>query len=329
MTAPNAMTKEGNTMGKVPRKGKLWGYMLGVLAAASYGSIPLFTLPCYQAGMNPVSTLVVRYLFALPVLAIMLKMRGHNFKITGRQTFTLFILGLLMASSSITLFMSYNYMAVGIASTLLFIYPLLVALLMAVFFHERLTPLTILSLFMSMGGIDLLFKGGEGETLSVTGTIFVFISALTYALYIIAVNKTHIDSLPTIKITFYVIFFGFFPLALLNVFYMPFTLPQEGNTIAWFSLAGLVLFPTVISFLCTTASIQSVGPTATAILGAFEPVTGILFGQLVFDEVLTGREWCGVAAILFSVLMVISSGSLPMLLGRIKKLFPVVGRNRK
>ena len=117
---------------------KAKGYLLGIVAAATYGMNPLFALPLYEAGMNPDSVLFFRYLFAIPVLGMMIKLRGRDFKLKRKEIFPLIIMGLLVALSSLTLFQSYNYMAAGIASTLLFVYPIMVALIMAFLFKEKL-----------------------------------------------------------------------------------------------------------------------------------------------------------------------------------------------
>ena len=93
---------------------KAKGYVLGVIAAATYGMNPLFALPLYEAGMNPDSVLFFRYLFAIPVLGAMIKLRGRDFKLKRKEILPLVIMGLLVALSSLTLFQSYNYMAAGI-----------------------------------------------------------------------------------------------------------------------------------------------------------------------------------------------------------------------
>ena len=111
---------------------KFKGYLLGCIAAASYGMNPLFALPLYSAGMNPDSVLFFRYLFAIPVLGIMLKARGRSFRLHRAEILPLIVMGLMVAISSLTLFESYNHMDAGIASTLLFVYPIIVALIMAV-----------------------------------------------------------------------------------------------------------------------------------------------------------------------------------------------------
>ena len=118
---------------------KTKGYILGAVAAATYGMNPLFALPLYENGMDTDSVLLFRYLFALPLLGVMLKARGRDFRLQRREILPLIVLGLLVAVSSLTLFQSYHYMDAGIASTLLFVYPILVALIMAVAFKEKVT----------------------------------------------------------------------------------------------------------------------------------------------------------------------------------------------
>ena len=187
---------------------KAKGYLLGAVAAATYGMNPLFALPLYKAGMDPDSVLFFRYLFAIPLLGTMLKARGRDFKLHRREIVPLVLLGLLVALSSLSLFLSYNYMDAGIASTLLFVYPIFVALIMAFGFREKLSPQTALCILLALAGIGLLFKGSDGSTLNITGTVLVMVSALSYAIYIVGVNRPVLKSVATLKVTFYVLRHG-------------------------------------------------------------------------------------------------------------------------
>ena len=138
--------------------GKAKGYFLGAVAAATYGMNPLFALPLYDDGMDSDSVLFFRYLFAIPLLAIMLKARGRSLAIKRCEVAPLLFFGVMIALSSLTLFLSYGYMGASIASTLLFIYPILVALIMAVMFHERLRAATVVCMLSALLGIALLYK---------------------------------------------------------------------------------------------------------------------------------------------------------------------------
>ena len=291
---------------------KTKGYILGIIAAAAYGMNPLFALPLYKAGMNPDSVLFFRYLFAIPVLGIMIKARGRNFKLQRKEVLPLVIMGLLVALSSLALFLSYNYMEAGIASTLLFVYPIMVALIMAFVFKEKLTLLTISCILLALVGIGLLYKTSSGSTLSTTGIILVMVSALSYAIYIVGVNRSILKEIATLKLTFYILLFGM-TLFLVRVDFGKSLLTVDAWYL-WGNLIALAIFPTAISFLCTTQAVQYIGSTPTAILGALEPLTAVFFGILM---------------IILAVTLIIAGGNITTYMVRFRKMFPKLPIKKK
>lgn len=307
---------------------KAKGYLLGSIAAATYGLNPLFALPLYSDGMDPNSVLFFRYVFAIPLLALMLALRGRSFRIESRKEIPAYIvLGLLLAVSSLTLFLSYNYMAAGIATTILFVYPLMVAVIMALFYKEKITLQTMFCIFVAIAGISLLYKSDDGSTLSVAGTVFILLSALSYAIYIVGLNNGGIKDLSTIKVTFYIISFGFVIFLATALVRGHLALPSKWYL--WLNLLALAVFPTVISFVCTTSAIHCIGSTPVAILGALEPVTAVFFGVLVFDETLTFREVVGLALVISAVTVVIIGGGVERFLLRIRKMLPRISGKHK
>lgn len=307
-------------------KNSIKGYALGVIAAASYGTNPLFAIPLYEAGLGPDSVLFLRYLVALPVLAAMILLRGRSFKVEPRQILTLVVLGVLVAVSSLTLFTSYNYMDVGIASTILFVYPIMVAVIMAAVYKEKAGWMTILCIALATVGIGLLMGNPGGGFVSLTGTLLVVISALTYAIYIVAVNKTSLSRVATLTVTFYVLLFGL-GLFLARLLYAGEPLfPALPDWKLWGCVVGLAIFPTALSFGCTNGAIQSIGSTPTAILGAFEPVTAVIIGVFAFGEVLTPRIICGLLLIIIAVIFVIAGPGISAPLTHVRKMFPRLRR---
>lgn len=299
---------------------KAKGYILGAIAAATYGMNPLFALPLYKTGMDPDSVLFFRYLFAIPLLGIMIKARGRNFKLKRKQIIPLIIMGLLISISSLALFQSYNYMEAGIASTLLFVYPIMVALIMSFFFNEKLTIQTVLCILLALAGIGLLYKGGDGATLSLVGIGLVMASSLSYAIYIVGVNQSVLKDVATLKLTFYVLLFGL-TLFLVRVDFGVHLFIVD-KWYLWGNLLALAVFPTAISFLCTTRAVQYIGSTPTAILGALEPVTAVFFGVTIFGESLTPRLIGGILMIILAVTLIIVGSNITTYLVRFRKLFP-------
>ena len=195
--------------------------------------------------------------------------------------------------------MSYNYMDAGIASTILFVYPVMVAVIMGAFFKEKISAITVFSILLALSGIALLYQGDGNKPLSTVGIIFVLLSSLSYAIYIVGVNRSSLKTLPTTKLTFYAILFG------LSVYIVRLNFCTElqiiPSPLLWADVLALAILPTAVSLICTALAIQSIGSTPTAILGALEPVTALFFGVLLFHEKLTPRLMVGILMIITAV----------------------------
>lgn len=304
---------------------KFRGYLLGAVAAATYGLNPLFALPLYEDGMNPDSVLFFRYLLALPIVAAMLLFRRRSFNPGWRNWLPLLMMGFIFVVSSLSLFESYRYMPAGLASTLLFVYPIMVAVIMVLFYKEKLTLLTAGSIVTATAGIALLYQG-DGAPVSAIGSVLVFVSSLSYAIYIVYINHSRLTGVPTLAVTFYVLLFGWSMLAVKALAGSTLMLPSEPAH--WLNIGALALFPTAISLLCTTAAIQDIGSTPTAILGALEPVTAVAVGAVVFGEALTPRLCVGLVMIIGAVSCVVAGGRVNEALTRFRRLFPSLRRRR-
>lgn len=282
------------------------GILNGVIASTSYGMNPLFALPLYAQGIEVNSVLFYRYFFAVIIYFLWLKfVKKISLKIAKCELVPLFFLGIFFSLSSLTLFESFHYIEAGIACTILFIYPVLVALIMAIFFKEKITKTVVSAIFLTSIGIALLYKGKPDSVLSLKGVAIVLASALLYAFYIVGVkNIKSIKSMNSAKLSFYVMLFGL----LVYVVNLKFCTNLQGltTTTAWLFVIGLAIFPTIISLETIGIAIKLIGSTNTAILGALEPLTAIFFGILFFNESLTLRISIGVILILFGVFLIIS-----------------------
>jgi len=283
---------------------KVKGVICGIIAAITYGTNPLGALNLYAEGINPDSVLFYRYGLSVFILAIMILLQKQSFSITNKELSITALLGVIFATSSLSLFISFKHMDAGIASTILFIYPVMVAVIMAVFFKERINLITILSILLALGGIALLYKGEGGSTLSTAGVLLVMLSSLTYAIYIIVVNKSSI-SLSPIKLTFYVMLFGTATIVIHSFAADASHLQLLTTPSMWGWAIMLAVAPTVISLVLMVISVKEIGSTPTAIMGALEPVTAVMIGVLIFNEAFTYRFATGIVMILTAVMFII------------------------
>lgn len=278
----------------------LKGYLFAAIAAASYGTNPIFAIPLYREGISVTSVLFMRYAMAVAIMffATMIK-SPKAFVIKPKYVGLLAFMGILMVLSSIALFESYKYLSAGIASTLLFFYPVMVAIIMAIFYKERLTKKSWACLITAFLGVVILSKNDDGGFISLLGLTLVMLSSLSYAIYLVYINRGPMKKINTSTITFYVILGGFLvmiPYCLLDGGLM---LPK--TTPAWINAIGLGFFPTVISLIFTSRAIALIGSTETAIFGALEPLTAVILGILILGETLTITPAIGMILIFVSV----------------------------
>lgn len=287
------------------RRDTIIGMTCGILSAMCYGTNPFGALPLYQEGENTSTVLFFRFLMAVVLLGTLLAVRRFSFAVSRHQLRVLALLGILFAGSSITYYQSFHFMDAGIASTILFLYPVMVAGIMALCFHERLSHITLVSVILALLGIAMLYKGPAGATLSTLGVVLCVLSSAFYAVYIVVIKQADLGDMPSLLITFYAMFFCMLCLLLYS-----FTSPDLSITLpptprAWFYTCWLGLVPTVLSLEFMTIAVQRVGPTPTAIMGALEPLTAVAIGVFVFGELLTLRVGFGIILILVGVMLIV------------------------
>ncbi len=291
------------------------GYILGAVAAVSYGTNPLFAVPLYDMGLSTGSVLFYRYAFAVLILGLVMLKRGDSFRLSGRNLWLMVAEGVFFALSSVLLFEAYRYMDVGLASTLLFVEPVFIALMLWLFFKQRISGVTVAAIALCLAGVVFLANPGEGAVVTTRGLIYVILSALCYAVYMVLINKTSLQRLKGTTITFYSLLFGIlvFVVKLNGLVDLQ---PIPGSALGLSCIVGISVLPTIVSLLTVAVAIGFIGSVAVAILGALEPITGVLFGVMLFDEVLTVKAVTGMVLIIGSVIVLIAAPRLKQVMRR-------------
>lgn len=286
---------------------KLKGYLCGIGAAVCYGTNPLGALYLYEDNINANSVLFYRFALAVVMLGMLMMAQGKSLLVSMKELALLAVLGVVFSTSSITLYFSFCFMDAGIASTLLFVYPVMVAVIMAVLFKEKLSAAAIFAIVLALTGIALLYEGDGGATLSTVGVLLVMLSSLSYAVYIVVVNKSPLR-ISSLKLTFYVLFFGMLTI-LANSFITGLHVQMLTTPRMWMCALMLALLPTVFSLVLMVISVHEIGSTPTAVMGALEPLTAVVIGVMVFGEQLTLRLSVGIVLILVAVIIIVAGKS--------------------
>lgn len=292
---------------KTLSKNAIIGYPAGIITGITYGLNPLFAVPLMNNGAAIESILFFRYSFAVVLLGAFLILTKQSFRITARQAGVLLALGLLYTSSSIFLFEAYNYIASGLATTLVFLYPVLVAIIM-VFLRVVPSWPVWLSIAATFGGVIIMTQGSGGDSINPVGVALSLGSALVYALFIVIINRSKaIARISNTLLTFYsltvgaIFFFG-------KISFSD-TAISAGITTGgdWLNLVGLALLPTIVSTATLAIATRNIGATKASVLGVFEPITAILIGTLMFGEPLTTNILLGIGIAIVAVTFMISA----------------------
>lgn len=281
------------------------GYPAGIITGITYGLNPLFGVPLMKNGAAIESILFFRYAIAVLFLGLFLLLSKQSFKISRKEAGVLLVLGLLYTSSSIFLFEAYNYIASGLATTIIFLYPVLVAIIM-VFLKVVPSWPVWLSIILTFAGVVIMTQSDSTHTINPIGVILSLGSALVYALFIVIINRSKtISNISNSLLTFYaltvgtIIFLGKIIISDIDI------TAGINHNMAWMNLVGLALLPTVVSTATLAIATRNIGATKASVLGVFEPVTAILIGTIVFGEALTTSIIVGIllsiAAITFMI----------------------------
>lgn len=301
----NTSSPQTETSTISPRQATL-GFIVGLIAAVCYGFIPFFTLPIKQGEstdyLSDPTILFYRFGFASLMLALVMLVRRKSFKVTRGELVTLIYLSFISDGSALFLIDGYNYMSSGVATTLHFMYPVVTALIMMIFYNEARRFSTLMAVAMAVGGVAVLSWSTDGNT-SITGIIIVLISAVCYALYLIRVNRSRAATMDGSKLVFYVMFIGaliFGAEALRQGNFAPLSTPLQ-----WRNLLSLAFICTFITNISLVFSVKRIGSTMTAVLGALEPLTAVVMGCLVFNEPFSIQVLAGILLIIPAVIIII------------------------
>lgn len=276
-------------------KRRILGYITGVLAGVSYGTNPLFGKALMDSGVPIMVMLFFRYVFAALFLAVWMLFKKESFLARRKHLGLLILLGLFFAGSSITLFYSYDYIPSGLATTLVYLYPVIVALMMV---FLRIYPgwQTWIAIAATFAGIVLLSTPSGSIRIRPMGVLLAIGSALCYSFYLVIINRSkRIRNVSEHTITFYSLVTGAVLFAVFRTFQGGGMLTGIDTLSDWGNLIGLAIIPTMVSMLTIAISSRYIGPTKTAVLGVFEPLTAILIGTLLFGEALTTKMAAGIA----------------------------------
>lgn len=284
----------------------LSGIVYGLLSSAAFGLIPFFTLPIVASGIRVETALTYRFGIATLVMGLILLRRRATLAIGWLPFIKICCLGFAYMLAVLLYFHALAFLPSGVVGTLQFQYPVMVMLIMIIFFHERFAWQNALAIGLAVAGVAFLSLGQEGMSADsganiVIGTVLSLLSGFFNGLYFVGIQVARLPKIDELVFTFYVMLFG-------SIFCFCNSLIMGAlEWIPWgtalLNAMLLALVTAVFSNLMLVLAIRKSGSTVTSIMGVMEPLTAVAVGCLVFQEPFTPALALGIALITGAVML--------------------------
>ena len=288
----------------------MWlGVFWGIVSAATFGLIPLFTVPLLKAGYAPATVLLYRFALGTVILLPFALLQKKHPRLTIAHHGKIACVSCLYMLAALFYFHAFRFLPSGVATTLVFSYPLMVMVLMVLFFHERFSWRRTTAVVLALAGVAMLARDHGSETAAnpdgLLGVVFALSCGLICALYYLCIKGFKLPRMSNALMTFYVMLWA----TLICVCNSAVTGTLVCIT-GWQHLGIVFLLALITAVLSNYAlflAIRRIGPTLVSILGAAEPFTAVVVGLLVFDEAFSFSLGIGFALIVAAITLCVLS----------------------
>ena len=282
---------------------KVKGIGATLLSAIYFGFVPLLMKTVYAGGGNSFTAAFLRFAFSIPVLFVVLKIKGVDLRITREELKHFFIITAFgYAGTTLLVFTAYNYIPTGMTTTIHFLYPTFTVAGLMIFYREKIKASKIFCVILCPIGIIMFYNGGEGHV-SLIGILLALCSSMTYAFYTIFLGKSEVlRDIEPMKRLFYMHIIG--AMIMLAIGLISGNLNFHMTPLSWGVMALTANLTAFVGALLYQIGVKYIGAESTAMLSTFEPITSVIVGILVYGEPMTLRIFIGCAAIIVSTLII-------------------------
>ena len=283
-------------------KKKTAGLLLVLISGAVFGAMPGLVTYCKSEGANNALMLLFRFgILALIVLPLALRDGGLGRALRENWKPLLF-LSVTEGVTPLLLYVGYDHLATGLVMTLHFLYPMLVTLLCVLAYREKLSPVKLFCLALCLAGVVLTLDL-TSDKISVFGVVLALLSALTYAAYIVWLNKSAMRHITSTQIAFFV-GVGCFLVALIYALISgSLAAVTQVSAKGWLAMTAAGTIIAAGGSLLMILGTRRTDAQTAAIASTLEPLTSIVVGVLFLEEPMNARIGIGCFCILAAVVI--------------------------
>ena len=275
------------------------GYIYTALSAIIFGLMPLLTKIIIARGATSLTIPFFRVFYVTIVLFFVLKIKKIDLYLEKRDLLSAILISIFGSGLTIIILNeSYNYVDTGIATSLHFLYPLFVAILCCFFYGEKIKKKQIISLSFALVGIICFMSKGNG---SLFGYLLAIASGLTYAFYLVKMDKSGLVKMNALKLSFYLALFTTIEIFTMNLYMQEVVFKMDA--LSYGLLLVLALSSSFLATVLLQKGVLLLGSTRASFICLLEPVTSMIVGILWLNEALTLNKGLGGLAIIISLII--------------------------
>ena len=278
------------------------GIIYVLISALIYGFTPVLCSMTYDMGNTPLTLTFFRSFFVLPVLAILMKKDHISMKITKNELGRVFVIALFGAVlTTLLLYSSYQYIAVGTATTLHFLYPLFVTLICHFIYRDSMRKTQIIALVISLIGVGFFIN--LNDLSAIQGIIMALISGFTFSIYLVGIEKFGVSDMHSYKLSFYIAMWVCICLIIVNIFTGQFNFNQP--LLSYGLMIIVAILAQFVAVVMLKEGISIIGSSLASMFSMAEPVSSVIFGAIFLSESITIMQVIGCVMIMIGVSMLL------------------------
>ncbi len=293
------------------------GLWLGAIAAILFSTKAILAKLLYRHGIDAVTLIALRMLFALPVFAAVAlfetwRARRDGNRLNWAECAQILLLGLLgYYLSSFLDFWGLQYVSASLERLILFLNPSLVLLIGLLFLGRRVSPAQWLAMLVSYAGVVLVFYEGLrlGGSQVALGSALVFAAAISYALYLL-MSGALVKRVGSLRLVAYAMCVSTVACLLQFLLIHPIAMLRQPQVV--YGLSALnAFFCTVLPVYLTMFAIARIGPALTAQTAMLGPVSLVFLGWWLLGEPITWLQLLGTAIVLAGMALLLRVRQTP------------------
>jgi len=278
------------------------GILYIVLSSVSFGVMPILAKLAYNQGATTYSVLFLRFIFAVFMILYYLIKNKISLKLTKRQVVLVISLGIFGYSGTAgSLFLAYNYISVGLATMILYTYPIIVSLLSYFIYKEKLYTKKVVCFILSLIGLYALIGVDNVSLINTKGLVLAAMAAVFYSLYVIGSSCNDIKKLNSFVMTFYISVVSAITMGIAGI-----TTNTLSFNLTFYSLVCILLLAfisTVVALMAFLQGVKIIGPSKASILSTLEPIVSLVLGYIILNQGINFQQIIGSILIISAVLL--------------------------